>query len=334
MKKLNILTLSILLALPLCGCKTMEFSGPNWIDQEERPRLLAPLNFGGKEKAVPIGTPQKMAVIWKDSVIHQPGAPSTRGFGGRVYFYDAENQAIKVEGEMVVYGFDTEAEKSEADKKFVFESKDLDGHYGKTDLGHSYSFWVPWDKSGSERMAVTLIPIFKNSDGNIVKGGQTVNVLPGPAPEMANAKKRSGKGRTYIGQEAEMGDAAIQLTSGEVSPDEGNNVYQNGIAQEERSSGMRTTTINLPRSVEKRIASIPVTSGPLNTVRTSSKTIEFEDTSVDLRQQTASVPAEQPKEKEAERRVSRYPSFGGVAEADNESSRKPVHVFGKPQPFH
>ena len=64
MKKLNILTLTALVALTsLCGCKTMEFSGPNWINQEERPRLLTPLNFGGKEKEVPIGTAQKLSLI-------------------------------------------------------------------------------------------------------------------------------------------------------------------------------------------------------------------------------------------------------------------------------
>ena len=332
MKKLNILTLTALVALTsLCGCKTMEFSGPNWINQEERPRLLTPLNFSGKEKEVPIGTAQKMAVIWKDTVMQKPGTPSTRGFGGRVYFYDSENKAIKVNGEMIVYGFDTEAEKSQADKKFVFESGDLDSHYGETDLGHSYSFWIPWDKNGNDRMAVTLIPIFKNSDGNIVKGGQTVNVLPGPAPTGKKMKSMAGRGRSYIGKEADSENAEIKLAGAEASPNSSNNVWQNGIVREEESTGMRTTTINLPRNVANRIASLPAETGPVNTVRTSKRSIGVEDTTTDLRQQ---VPTQTPVAKNHEERRSRYPSFGDAAtDSMDESSSKPVRVFGKPQPF-
>ena len=332
MKKLNILTLTALISLTsLCGCKTMEFSGPNWINQEERPRLINPLSFGDKEKEIPIGVAQKMAVIWKDTVMRKPGSPSTRGFGGRVYFYDSENKAIKVDGEMIVYGFDNKAAKSEADKKFVFKSSDLDAHYGKTDLGHSYSFWIPWDKNGNDRMAVTLIPIFKNSNGNIVKGGQTVNVLPGPAPKGKGMNSMAGRGRSYIGKEADSENTEIKLTAAEVSSNSSNDVWQNGIVQEEESTGIRTTTINLPRNVASRIASIPAT-GPLNTVRTSKSSISVEDTTTDLRQQ---APPETPVAKKRVERPSRYPSFGDApSDSMDESSSKPVRVFGKPQPFH
>ncbi len=38
-----------------------------------------------------------------------PGKPVTRGFGGRIYFYNDRSQAVPVDGELVVYGFDDTA---------------------------------------------------------------------------------------------------------------------------------------------------------------------------------------------------------------------------------
>jgi len=314
MNKLNILTAATLLALTsVCGCKTMELRGPNWINQEERPRLISPLNFGNSKEDVPT-TPHKMAVIWKDTVMQRPGSPSTRGFGGRVYFYGAENNAIKVDGEMIVYGFDSEAGKSEADKKFVFKSESLNGHYGKTDLGHSYSFWIPWDKSGSDRIAVTLIPIFKNADGSVVKGPQTINVLPGPEPKDRMAKKRAKRMGSYIGSEVGSSDGDIRLTAGESPVDK---IIRNGIVEEDTSTRIRTTTISLPRHIAQRLAEIPPSTGPVNTVQTTKRSIEFEDSTVDLRDQTLSqasqsVPEPAPEPKELGKPKSRYPAFGAL----------------------
>ena len=347
MNKLPILTASALIALlSFSGCKTMNFDGPNWINQIERPRLLSPLNMAGKQKEELMGTAQKMAVIWKDTVMQKPGSPITRGFGGRIYFYDNENKAIKVNGEMIVYGFDSESGKSEADKKFVFRDSELQGHYGKTDLGHSYSFWIPWDENGSPRMAVTLIPIFKNSDGTVVKGGQTINVLPGPEPKN-HRQESSGHRGTFIGQSGQSGHSEnvngseIQLTGAEEPyPD----TLHSGIVQEDRSTRIRTTTIQLPKNIAQRLAtSPPPVTGPVNTVKTTTRSIGVADTTVDLRQQPGELervgPPEPPapaatsapvpaKRKPQVRRP--YPEFGKAMLEDGDE----VRVFGKPQPFH
>ena len=141
----------------------------------------------------------------------------------------------------------------------------------------------------------------------------------------------AGRGRSYIGKEADSENAEIKLAGAEASPNSSNSVWQNGIVREEESTGMRTTTINLPRNVANRIASLPAETGPVNTVRTSKRSIGVEDTTTDLRQQ---VPTQTPVAKNHEERRSRYPSFGDAAtDSMDETSSKPVRVFGKPQPF-
>jgi len=42
--------------------------------------------------------PARMAILWSPAMYNEAGKHATRGFGGRVYFYDAKNQPIAVEG--------------------------------------------------------------------------------------------------------------------------------------------------------------------------------------------------------------------------------------------
>src|SRR5436190_21582839 len=50
--------------------------------------------------------PVKMAVLWSPAMYTAAGKKPTRGFGGRVYFYNAKNETIPVQGQLVVYCFD------------------------------------------------------------------------------------------------------------------------------------------------------------------------------------------------------------------------------------
>src|SRR5262245_4873136 len=37
--------------------------------------------------------PQRMAILWSPALYNEEGKTPTRGFGGRIYFYDAKNKA-------------------------------------------------------------------------------------------------------------------------------------------------------------------------------------------------------------------------------------------------
>jgi hypothetical protein len=125
---------------------------------------------------------QTMAAIWNFAVYEKPGSPSIRGLGGRIYFYDAANNAVPADGELVVYGFDGESDNVDStkpDKKFVFRASEFQSHFSESAIGGSYSVWIPWDKFGGYRKSVTLIPIFRSKDGRILKSGQSINLLAG-----------------------------------------------------------------------------------------------------------------------------------------------------------
>jgi hypothetical protein len=293
MKVTNLIAMALLTALlSMSGCKTMEFGGTNWVNQEERPRLRVENPFKSMTKET-FGSPQKMTVIWKGSTLASPGNPAVRGFGGRVFFYDADNETVKVDGEMVVYGFDTANDSNQADKKFVFKRDKMEDHYGETNLGHSYSFWVPWDEVGGDQKSVTLIPAFKTEEGNLVKGALSVNMLPGRVPDEPELETT-----TYRGKD-------IELTSGSESGE----VVQAGHADSNKHA-IRETTIRMPKHLGDRIAQLPDTKSPYNSVKYSKQTIEV----LNEKGEITMSPQASPKETEPVERKERAP-------------------FGKPQAF-
>ncbi len=128
--------------------------------------------------------PNTISVIWSPDVLTVTGKPPTRGFGGRVFFYNDRTQAVPVEGELIVHGYRGdpmvgESEQVQADKTFAFTAEQLTSHFSPTDLGASYSIWIPWDAADGLRAEITLIPTFKGLDGTIVQGAPAKLFLPG-----------------------------------------------------------------------------------------------------------------------------------------------------------
>jgi hypothetical protein len=135
--------------------------------------------------------PLKMAVFWTDAVMNQEGHDGTRGFGGRIMFYGRkESEPIKVEGTLTVYAFDEsdgDTKKVTPDRKFVFTAEQFAKHYSKSSIGHSYSVWIPWDKTGGMQSDISLIARFSPKTGSPVSSEQSRNALPGvPRPRKAN----------------------------------------------------------------------------------------------------------------------------------------------------
>ena len=179
------------LALPIflsllaaCGCASFE---------------LPSLNL---EKYLPMMTgrtgefrrPLKMVAFWTDTVRTAEGQPAMRGFGGRLMFYDGKSgRPLKVAGTLVIYAFDEShatRDNPRPDRKFVFTTEQFPKHYSKSDLGHSYSFWLPWDPVGGATKEVDLICRFTPVEGGAIVSEQVRQLLPGverssPAPALA-----------------------------------------------------------------------------------------------------------------------------------------------------
>jgi len=160
-----------LVCLVLAGCSTFDLKRPiPWIaDQDDDPHQ-----------------PVKLVAMWDDTTLSSAAEAPRRGFGGRVMFYRSNSdKPVKVNGSLVVYGFDeTHRDPTDLtpDRKFVFTAEQLEKHYSKSAIGHSYSFWLPWDAVGGERKQISLIAKFTPLEGGVVVGEQTQHQLPGTAP--------------------------------------------------------------------------------------------------------------------------------------------------------
>ncbi len=196
-----------------------------------------------KDKSpTPYPNPVKMAVTWTPDILIQSGRTPTRGFGGRVYFYNDRSQAVPVEGELTVHGF--AAEPSEAGngvKRFRFTSEQFTRHFSESDLGASYSIWIPWDASGGEQKKLSLIPTFKTAGGKIVQGDAAVLLLPGKKPDSSVEVEAAQPEVRQVGHFVGTSETDQGLT---------------------RSSKMQTTTIPLPKTFQHRLARMPEQTRP------------------------------------------------------------------------
>jgi hypothetical protein len=158
-----------------CGCQSLP--PPKWAQAwfpEEKPKLV-------ESK---YGKPVRLAVIWSPAMLNNPGAKPTRGFGGRIYFYDGENNAVPVEGQLVVYAYNNnkpDADGKTPDRRYAFTPEQFTEHFSPTELGASYSIWIPWDDVGNDQVEISLVPIFTASSGQLVVGQSSKSLLPGPA---------------------------------------------------------------------------------------------------------------------------------------------------------
>jgi hypothetical protein len=141
------------------------------------------------------GIPVRMVGTWTDTVKTTAGEKPERGFGGRIMFYEKEEKdPIKVDGQLIVYAFD-ETDRDPTDNKptrrYVFPPEQMALHMSKSELGASYSFYLPWDEAGGPKTDVSLICRFEPVGGAVVTSEQTRHPLPGSAPVLGakGAKK-------------------------------------------------------------------------------------------------------------------------------------------------
>lgn len=183
-------------------------------------------------------TPDELAAIWSPDVLMVQNRGSFRGFGGRIYFYNAKSQAIPVDGDLIVHGYEATGNAKEreegslhatADRTFEFSGEELATHFSPSQLGASYSVWIPWDEANGERKEIMLIPTFKTKDGKVVQGSPAKLYLPGA--------EKDDFGRTQLPAQQVSYRASSTPTNNVVS-------HQAGTT----SNRMRTTTIDVTQN--------------------------------------------------------------------------------------
>jgi hypothetical protein len=222
---------AVLLLVLLGGCTPLDLSRTVWLPG------LAP-------KPV---VPQTMADFWTEYLHREQGHPAVRGFGGRVMFYGQKaGEPVLVDGTLTVYAYDDsrgEPNEKKPDKKYVFTREQLAQHYSKSELGHSYSFWLPWDETGGEEKRVTLITRFDDASGRAVMGKPTKQTLFGTRPASDKVAGQSSDVREASAKTA--GDQNIRQMSYEEASGPKNPAPADGSTE-------LGTTINLPPSFVRR----------------------------------------------------------------------------------
>ena len=193
-------------------------------------------------------TPDSVAAVWTNAMLHQPGKPAVRGFGGRLMFAtDVEEAPVLVDGRLTVYAFDDEnpdPNDPSPEKKFVFPAEVMAEHQSESALGPSYSFWLPWDELGGRQRQISLIARFEDASGkNVVSTIAHVNL---PGTRQQPAEHAAANHDNVKSPDPECGYPAQQ-----VSYETRLRKAANGYSRE--NPKMLTTTIDLPPRVASRL---------------------------------------------------------------------------------
>ena len=192
----------------------------------------------------PYPNPVKLAATWTPDTLVQVGRTPTRGFGGRVFFYNEKSQPVPVEGTLTVHGFDDNSDSPETGvKRFVFTPEQLTRHYGQTDLGASYSIWLPWDAVGGEQRRISLVTSFQAASGSTIQGIPATMALPG--------KNSNSQSSEDVAQLSPQYRNYLAATRSDAMP----------------QSGLTTTTIRRNSSVRKSVENSPAINIPRQSQR-------------------------------------------------------------------
>ncbi len=159
---------------------------------------------------------------------------------------------------MVVYAYDdahNPHQPGQPQRKFAFTPDQFTKHYSDSDLGASYSIWIPWDAVGGDQCQISLVPVFTATSGQVVMGQQAMNVLPGnnspnalPEPQLPQLSSQEQSGiQPLAHRPSREGISAASFSSHTVS--------------QLPAPRLRTSTIHLTPALQRRLsqnADVPV----------------------------------------------------------------------------
>ncbi len=200
-------------------------------------------------------TPQRLTAIWTDSIYQRAGKPPTRGFGGRIYFYDGKGGVIPVNGQLVVYAYDDSiaADTNKPTRKYAFTPEQLTKYCSKSDLGTSYNIWLPWDAVGGHEKNISLLTVFVDKSGKIVKGDFASNRLPGK--RIMTDEQRRG---FYVPRSQRSKPSPQVSTSSDVQQVSYQTPLHKAGSESQSNQRMQVTTIRVPRGLSEHMKRTPI----------------------------------------------------------------------------
>ncbi len=249
----HFLVIAVGLVVCMTGCKPFAINPIHYDLTDKLPWL--------NKQAQEYDTPDRIVAIWTDTVYQQVGAAPTRGFGGRLYFYNKKGDVVPVNGQLIVYGYDdTQSQEARRpQRKYVFTAEQLTKYYSKSDIGASYNIWVPWEPLGGLEKQITLFPVFVDKSGKMVRGSFVQTRLPGeriPSDQERRGFYTSKHQNQPMPVAADPNAQAARTVqpAGFETP-----VPGPAGATTNSSANLRVTTIPLPRTLSRRMYREPIT---------------------------------------------------------------------------
>lgn len=206
-------------------------------------------------KPAPPEVPTRIVSTWTDTVLQRSDKAPQRGFGGRLVFFTRESEEpVRVDGRLVVYAFDETdraPHETHPTRKYVFPREEFARHESESQLGPSYSVWLPWDEVGGNMKQISLIARFEPDGGNYVMGEQTKHLLPGLSKDdKQHMVQQSGIGPVDVALHTERPSVQniVRQLSAELP------IQETSAAPAKTATGFTTTTITLPKKWETRLA--------------------------------------------------------------------------------
>lgn len=242
---LALASLAVLLSVPGCASSKKSWKYARSGDFKRAVGLES-------DKPLPPEIPNRIVSTWTDTVLQRTGQTPQRGFGGRLMFFmPGSKDPVRVDGQLVVYAFDeTDREKHETHptRKYVFPREEFARHESESQLGPSYSVWLPWDEVGGNMKQISLIAKFEPHGGTFVMGEQTKHLLPGLERQTTEHLVKQGRVQNVEVARHTQGPAvqnAVTPVSAETP------LAEQGTPA--RKSEVSTTTIALPKKWEQRL---------------------------------------------------------------------------------
>lgn len=191
--------------------------------------------------------------------MYGPGQKPTRGLGGRIYVYNRNHKAIKVDGELVVYAYrdreDGTDENVKPDRKYTFSQEELEQFYSPSEFGPSYSVWLPWDEVGGDTQSISVVPIIKTEEGQALVGDHSRNLLPGrDSSGLAEGGTSDGVRRVSY-ENRQIPTYPVEATRSELNRANAA-MLGGGVSEtesESTSETLRSHTIELPATMQQRL---------------------------------------------------------------------------------
>lgn len=209
------------------GCRGPLASSEPPADDKFAPfgKVTNPLDWGADPAEPRSGTPERVVATWVDTVRNRSGEQAERGFGGRVYFYDRGADPITVDGRLVVYAFD-ESNRLPTDhqptRRYIFPTDQLTRHMSESEIGPSYSLWLPWGSAEGAPTRISLIARFEPTrGGGLVVSDQATQLLPGQGVAAPDAGREMLASQPAAGvRQAAFAEPSGRKAAGEAVPSE------------------------------------------------------------------------------------------------------------------